>query len=309
MDILTLGLLVNDIVVRPVTEQVFSRDSTGAEILFSPGGDACNVASDAARLGKKSGICAAVGNDSAGRAIRESLVEAGVDVRGLRTCEDWPTATSIVLTRPDGERHFVTSTEIFAAVSAEQVTKELLDGAKFLSLNSYYRLAALNDGGVIPAFQLAHELGVQTAMDTAWNRRGAWRERIAPVLYHTDVFIPSLQEAVQITGMRDMRAMREQMEPFGMRVFGVKLGDQGSYVTDFKREYFIKPFPTEPFISTVGAGDAYFAGMLCALAEGRDFYESALFAAGTAVFAIGTANASDGIPDAATVWNFVQEYR
>lgn len=309
MDIVTLGLLVCDLIVKPVTPELFQRDSTPVDLNCLPGGDACNVAVNAAALGMKTAVVSAVGNDANGSFIRTYLEDHGVDTRYLKTSQRFGTGTSIVMTQPDGERHFLTSTDIFEDVLPEQVTPELLDGAKILSLNSYYRLAALDDGGVIPAFELAHKMGVLTAMDTAWNRRGRWLERIAPVLPHTDIFLPSFQEAAEITGKTDVREMKEIMRPFGMKIFGVKLGSKGSYVTDFKDEFFIKPFHVDEVVSTVGAGDSYMAGFLTAQVMGKDLYESAVFATAAAAFTVRCVGAVGGMPTAEAVDRFVEENR
>ena len=309
MDILTMGFAVCDVIVKPVTPEFFQRDSTPVDITIMPGGDACNVAVNAAALGMKTGLISAVGKDANGQAICQYLKDHCVDTSGVKIEEHTSTATSLVMVQPDGERHFLTSTDIFKDIRPEQVTRELLEGTKILSINSLYRLQALDEGGAVPAFQLAHEMGVLTAADTAWNRLGRWMERIEPILYHTDIFLPSYQEAVELTGEKELHAMRDVMRRFGMKIFGVKLGSKGSYITDFKDELIIKPFHVENVVSTVGAGDSYVAGFLTAQVKGMDLYESAVFASAVAAFSVQTSGAVGGVPSFEKVEQFIAENR
>lgn len=307
MDILTIGLAVCDVIVKPVTPELFQRDSTPVEITMLPGGDACNVAVNAAALGLKTGLVTTVGDDANGRFIAQYLHENGVNVSALKVSKKYGTGTSIVMVEPEGERHFLSSTGVFEDLYPNQVTKEMLDGVKVLSLNSCYRLPNLDDGGIVPTFQMAHEMGVLTAMDSAWNRKGDWMERIRQALVYTDIFLPSYQEAVQITGKTDVRAMREVMSPFGLKTFAVKMGDQGSYVTDFRHEFFVQPFHVEQVVNTVGAGDSFVAGFLTAQAKGMDLYESAVFASAVASFTVQSIGAVGGVPTMEEVEKYIME--
>jgi len=159
----------------------------------------------------------------------------------------------------------------------------------------------------VPAFELAHEMGVLTAMDTAWNRRGSWLGRIEKTLYQTDIFLPSYDEAVQITGTKNVQEMRKTLQKYGLRVFCVKMGGEGSYVTDFKNEYFIKPFKVKEVVNTVGAGDSYVSGFLSAQIIGLNLYESAVFASAAAAHTVQTIGAVGGVPSAEALLSYIEK--
>ena len=297
MDIVCLGLMLCDIIVKPVVKELFEKDSMPIEkVVQLPGGDACNVACNAAAIGLETAIVSTIGRDVNGMFIKNYLEEQGVNTSCIHESDHYGTGVSIVMTEPDGERHFLTNTDIFADLHSTQVTRGILEGAKVLSLNGYYRLPNLDDGGVIPAFKLAHEMGLLTSIDTAWNRQeNNWLARIEETLYHTDLFLPSYNEAVEITGEKDVRKMRKVLKRFGIKIFAVKMGGEGSYVTDFKDEFFIKPFPVEKVVSTVGAGDSFVAGFLSGQALGMDMYNSALLASAAAACTVQTAGAIGGM--------------
>lgn len=308
-EIVTVGLMVCDILVKPVTAELFERDSTQVDLKFMPGGDACNVAINAAALGMKTKVITVVGNDSNGKVLIDYLNNHGIDTSSIQISDQYETGTSIVMVQPNGERHFLSNTQIFNELSVEQIKPADLEGAKILSLNSCYRLPQLDDGGIVPAFQMAHDLNVRTAMDTTWNRKGNWLERIEKALYHTDIFLPSYQEAVQITGERDVRAMGKMLHRYGINIFGVKMGEQGSYVTDFQNEYVVPPFTVEKVVNTVGAGDSYVAGFLTAQIRGMGLYESAEFASAVAAFTVQTMGAVGGVPPVEEVEDFIKEQK
>ncbi len=307
MDILVIGISVLDILVKPVTPDIFTRDATSVKIEFNPGGDGLNVAVNAAAMGMNTGLATTVGNDGNGMTIRDYLDEKGVDTSALRVSEDLPTGVSLVLTAPDGERHFLSDKDILGEIVAGQITEDMLEGVRILSMNSFYKLPSLDDGGVIPLFDLAHRKGALTALDTKENQYDNWLSRIEDTLYHTDIFFPSYREAAKITGRQDVQAMAQAMKKYGMKIFGVKMGSRGSYVTDFKREYFVDPFPTEKVVSTVGAGDTFFAGFLTAQVRGLDLYESARFASAAASYNVRTMGAQADLPRAEVLEEMIRE--
>ena len=70
-----------------------------------PGGNAVNVAVNAARLGAPSAYIGVVGTDAAGRVVESALRSEGVDVSRLRIVEGTNAAATVHL--EEGNRHFV----------------------------------------------------------------------------------------------------------------------------------------------------------------------------------------------------------
>ncbi len=309
MDILSVGFIVYDILVKPITPRVLEVDSTHVDLDTAPGGDGCNVTVNAAALGMKTGLVSAVGADANGDFMKSFFEKHGVDCSGIRTVPDYNTATNIALTEPSGERHFLMSNDIFSQIKPEQITPEMLENTKVISLNSYYRMNCIDGQGIVPIFEKARKNGTLTAVDTVFNHEGDWWGKIEPVLQHTDIFAPSYNEAIHITGEKDVRKMRTKMEQFDMKYFVVKMGSDGSYITDFKKEYMVKPFPVEKVVSTVGAGDSFMAGFLSAQVMEMDMLESSLFASATAAYTVQQMSAVGAVPHKDVVKEFVKNNR
>ena len=306
--IIVLGVSCLDMLVGPVTPALFEVDSTPVSIESFPGGDACNVALNTAALGVRPLLVSAVGEDPQGAWIRDYLDRHGVDTAGLAASKDCGTAVSLVMTAPDGERHFLTSTEVFRDISPACITDERLKEARFLSLNSFYRGAQLDGGSVAALFHRAHALGVRTVVDTLRCRTGDPLAQIAPVLSETDFFLPSYDEAVQITGKKEPREMAEVLRPFGTRVFIVKLGSRGCFCMDYEKDEAceIPAVPAAYPVSTVGAGDAFCSGLIAALLRGKGLRESLCFASAAASMTVQVNHATGAFSSFEEVENYAR---
>jgi sugar/nucleoside kinase (ribokinase family) len=84
-DVLSVGLIVQDILVKPVPKQLPEADSVAVEqCTYMPGGDAMNQSIILSRLGAKVCLVGKVGNDSSGRILLEHAREFGVDTSNVK---------------------------------------------------------------------------------------------------------------------------------------------------------------------------------------------------------------------------------
>ena len=305
--VLTIGMLCMDMTVRPVSRELFERDSMHVDIVSMPGGDACNVALNLAAMDIPVKLVTLTGDDVNGRFLREYLKDHNVDIdfAGIGKAG---TALSLVMVEPGGERHFLTTTDIFDEITPDIVTDELLEGASFVTFNSFFRMVQMDGEAVAGIFRRARRAGKKTAMDTMPCRSSDPYRRILPVLKETDYFLPSFDEACQITGETDILRMRDRLSGLDIKVFGVKLGAQGSYITDFENEYLVPAFPDIVPVSTTGAGDSYFAGFVTALREGRTMTEAAVFGTAAAALTLQVPGASGGITSCEAVRRLYETY-
>ena len=84
LDVLCLGAAVVDIPLRPVSREVFDIESYPVDnIAMAVGGDAMNESTIISRLGCKTGLMAAIGDDAAGAFILRSCDEDNIDTEGV----------------------------------------------------------------------------------------------------------------------------------------------------------------------------------------------------------------------------------
>ncbi len=301
MSVLCAGMAVCDIVISCVPSDIMRRDSCSIERpVTSCGGDALNVAVGLAKLGERSGIAARIGDDANGRFILNLCRETGVDASGLIFDSGCATATTFALVDERGERHFCTDKSIFSRLKSGDVGDELIGAADTVYFGSAMALPGMNDGdGLADLFKRAKRAGKLTVLDAAEdsdNPETNWLRRLEDAFYGTDVFLPSLAEARLITGKQDHSDIADNFRRFGMKAFGIKLGERGCYITDFKQERYVDALRGVPVVDTTGAGDSFVAGYICALNRGLDWFEAAQFASCVAGLSVGGKGSTAGIP-------------
>ena len=105
LDVLCLGAAVVDIPLRPVSREVFDIESYPVDnIAMAVGGDAMNESTIISRLGCKTGLMAAIGDDAAGAFILRSCDEDNIDTEGVTIDPNLNTSINIGLVTEDGDR-------------------------------------------------------------------------------------------------------------------------------------------------------------------------------------------------------------
>lgn len=305
-DILAAGLMVYDILVSPVDENLFTVDTTHLDsIAFKTGGDALNVAIDAARLGVKVCLGGVVGDDAPGKYLIEQAKAAGIDASGVHISEENQSSVSIVLCRPDGQRHFAYYGKANNEFDGTAITDELLSETKLLYIGSMMGLKGLEYGPLAELFARAKKAGAMTAMDATWPADGIWLPKLESALPYCDIFVPSFDEAKELCGTEDPREIVSFLHSKGVKIAGVKLGKKGVFIEDFE----LPAFNCEKVVDTTGAGDAFMGGFVTGIATGRSVYDSALLGSAVSNCCIREIGAVSGAPDMARAEHVIEMFR
>ena len=271
-DVLCAGLATFDMLVAPVSLDIMTSDGTVAEeVRTGSGGDAVNSAISMAKLGVRVCVSGCVGADSFADRIQADLERAGASAEGLVRDSALFTNSPIVLLDSNGERHIIRTakggTRFF---NLSHIPDHLLASAKHLHIASVNMLPKLDGAPLAELFARAHALGMTTSMDASFDKEGLWMKKIEDVLPNCDIFIPSLQEASKYAGSDSIEEITACFSRFHLKYFGIKLGAQGVYVTDFKHSYRMPSLYQGKPVDTTGAGDAFFAGFLAGYIKGYD---------------------------------------
>jgi sugar/nucleoside kinase (ribokinase family) len=307
--VLCVGMVVMDIPLRPVSPAIFEQDLCRIESsAWTTGGDATNVAVTLAKLGVDVSLCALVGRDLAGDFVVKRLEEWGVNTQALIRHPSLGTGISHILIEPNGDRHFLVSGDINDELDFHHVPDELIREADVVYLGSAMYLRAMDRGGSAALFRRARELGKLTLSDFGGSQgysSAELLELLGPMLRETDIILPSYQEAVQMTGETELPRIRDRLSGFGIKLLVVKLGGEGSYITDFTNEWRIPTFQEFKPVDTTGAGDSFVGGFIRASLEGWDVQTAAAFASCVASHNVTRVGATGGVPDFDTVYRYV----
>lgn len=136
-----------------------------------------------------------------------------------------------------------------------------------------------------------------------------WMDLLAPAFQETDIFFPSMGEAVKLTGETEPEKIADCFRKFPMRLFGIKLGGDGCFATDFKETHYIRCPSGMPVVDTTGAGDSFMAGLTCALLKGWDTFEAVRFASCVATKNVGAVGGTAGIPRYDEAVQFYEDWK
>jgi sugar/nucleoside kinase (ribokinase family) len=277
-DVACLGILVADVIARPVDEYPGRGElSLCQSIAPYIGGCAANTGIGLQKLGVSTAVMGKVGRDGFGNFVKGVLAEQGLDVRGLTQDVNASTSATMVMVAADGERSFIHCIGANATLTEHDVNWGLIAQSKLLHVAGHFLMPAFDGEPCARVLRRAKELGVTTALDTAWDATGRWLKTLRPALPYIDYFVPSYSEARRcVEGLED-RDTPENVAKFfqdeGVGVVGLKMGEAGSYIRGgSKQEYCelrIPPFRVRA-VDATGAGDAFAAGFLAGVVHGFD---------------------------------------
>jgi len=212
------------------------------------GGKGANQAIAAARAGARTAFVGAVGNDSAGEALRSSFVGDHVDVSCLATVAE-PTGRALIGVSDDAENLIIVVPGANHALSISHVdaASPIIADATVLLLQLEVRLDVVQR-----AVELAGEHTI-----VVLNPAPA----IAlpdSVLRHVDVITPNEHEVELLGGVASLLSR-------GVDHVVVTEGARGARLVNASGETRIAPYPVTP-VDTTGAGDAFCGALSARLA-------------------------------------------
>jgi sugar/nucleoside kinase (ribokinase family) len=277
-DLLVIGDANPDVLVSgaPETPPAGQAETLVDAGTLALGGSAAIVAHGAGRLGLSTALIAMVGRDPAGDFVLDTLSAAGVEIGGCTRHETLPTALTVCLNRPDGDRAILTAPGCLPAFGPEHVraaADTVGAAARHVHAASYFlqpRLAA----GLPELLAAAKAAGASTSLDTNDDPADAWR--LAPgLLAACDLVLPNEAEAVALAAALDPH-QRDPADPADsgdapagalvtLAAAGpmpvVKRGRLGAVAYAGGRFTSARGPEVTP-VDTVGAGDAFDAGFL-----------------------------------------------
>jgi sugar/nucleoside kinase (ribokinase family) len=262
VDLLVIGDANPDVVVGPLAEPLAfgQHEQLVGSGALTLGGSGAITACGAARLGLSVAFAGRVGDDEAGRFVRRSLAERGINTDALRTDPTLPTPLTVIITRDD-DRAMLTSPGTLAA--DVDVPAELLAGSRHVHASSYFLMPALarSLSGMLAS---ARGHGATTSLDTNDDPAGKWD--VGSILTEVDFLLPNANEAMRLAGATSVEAAAEVLALRGPLVV-VKDGAAGALChngTNILRTNGITVSP----VDTVGAGDSFDAGFIAAKLAG-----------------------------------------
>ncbi len=294
-EVICLGILVADVVGRPI-RKIPERGKLALvdDIELHTGGCATNTGFSMAKLGIKVGIIGKTGADGFGDFLIREMERYGVDARGVVQDPTIHTSSTMVLVDEDGERSFLHYLGGNGQLVEEDIDTSLFEGAKILHIAGSLLIPKLDGEPTAHILKKAKEMGLTTSLDTAWDDTGRWMSALEPALEYLDVFLPSIEEAIMLTGREEPSDIADFLLNYGIKIVGLKMGERGCYIKTAREEYAIPIYKVE-VVDATGAGDAFVAGFLTGLVEGWDLEKTGKFANAVGACCVTAMGATQGV--------------
>lgn len=276
--LLCLGELLVDMV--PLEEGLSLEEAR--TYLWAAGGAPANVAVAAARLGSRSAVAAAVGDDPFGRALAAELRSAGVDTTHVVPAPR-ATAVAFVSLSAGGERSFAFYgndpahyhlTEEHALAAVERLAGA--DGTRCLHFGSVCLAREPARSATRAAVAAAREAGCLVSCDVNlreafWGDLDEARAVIGEFAGMADLVKASEEEARFLAPEAGERGLAERLLGGSARIVVVSRGARGA--TAFTRSFAATaPAPQVDSVDATGAGDALTGALLASTVLAPDVW-------------------------------------
>jgi 2-dehydro-3-deoxygluconokinase len=261
-----------------------------------------NVAIGLSRLGHRVTHVGRVGDDELGELVRRTLRAEGVAVSGLATDHDAPTGLMLVEARTSAVTrvHYRRSGSAGSRLTAADVLPAVDGGPRILYVSGVTpALSASARAAVLAAVHRAVHAGVRVCLDVnyrsaLWTRAEA-AECLRPLALRCDVLVASSDELdlALAPGKEDDFAAFLSAGP-DRRVVITRGADGASLLT--RNGKVEAPALPVPVVDTIGAGDAFVAGLLSAVLDGQAPAACLSRGLATASFVVSTTGDWEGLP-------------
>lgn len=266
-DVTVVGLTILDILGRPVERIPDGGDVAFIEeIRLTVAGTAGGTIVDCAKLGLQSMAVGCVGADEKGDFVLDTYRRLGIDCSAMQRTGDAPTSATILNVRPNGDRPALHVRGASDHLIVQPEDYDRVCDARFLHMGGTGLLQMMDGHPTANLLAAAKSCGITVTFDLIAPNAGTL-ELLKPCLPHVDYFMPSMEEAAQISGMSDPDRIAAFFLELGAGACIFKWGAQGSYYATQAGHRRFPAFRVE-VSDTTGCGDAYCAGFIAGLAQG-----------------------------------------
>jgi ribokinase len=288
MDVIGIGALNFDRLYMVDKIAGAGEEERANSAIEAPGGSAANTIAGLSRLGARTGFIGTLGNDTEGDFIFNDLKKERVDTTGIKRAKG-PTGTIIGFVDKKGERALYAYPGVNDALEINKKQTKLARSAKYVHLSSF-----VGNGPLKAQKRLLRELKGQRISFAPGMLYAKKFSNIRPIIKKSSVLFLNREETELMTGSTYRKGAKELFE-MGSGIVAVTLGKQGCFVASENGTHTVKGYKS-PVVDTTGAGDAFAAGFLYGLLEGKDTKTCAKVGNWTASRCIAKPGARSGLP-------------
>ena len=278
------------------------------------GGDTSNAAIAAARAGARVGYLSRLGQDHWGQLLMALWAREGVDTRAV--LRDPQAPTGVYFVSHDAQGHHFSYARAGSAASRMQPSDLHSHWAALIGQSHWLHLSGISLAisasaceTALAAMHSARAQGTRIAFDSnlrlsLWPLERA-RAHITQAIALCDLFLPSLEDMVALTGLHAPEAVLDWSHAQGARQVVLKLGAEGAIVSDGQQRTRL-PARQVQALDATGAGDCFAGNLLARLCQGDDLRAAARYANAAAALSVQGLGAVAPLPTPAAVQAWLQ---
>lgn len=268
-DYTSMGFHTFDALCRPATALPPNGETYFVEeITLAMSGAAGSAAIVAAKHGLTVQAVGGVGDDLMGDWVLRRMADFGIDNQLMQRCEGVSTSSSLVPTRPDGQRPVFHKLGATAAFYVEDSQVDQVLDTKILHVGGVGLMDAMDKGRNCEIMAEAKRRGCITTLDVFASTPDDL-PAIKPLLEHADYFMPSEEEAMALSGLTDLEDNANFLLDQGLSAVVLTLGRNGAMYRDQKGHKIDIPAFDIDVVCTCGCGDCFNGGFATGLHLGR----------------------------------------
>ncbi|SMY09720.1 bifunctional 5-dehydro-2-deoxygluconokinase/5-dehydro-2-deoxyphosphogluconate aldolase [Flavimaricola marinus] len=274
------------------------------------GGSPTNIACGTARLGLKSGVVTAVGDEHMGRFIKEQLAREGVSTQGVKVDPDRLTALVLLGIRDSEQFPLIFYRENCAdmGLTVDDIDEEFVTSARAVVATGTHLSNPQVEAATLKALEIARTNDMQTALDIDY-RPNLWgvaghgdgesrfvesaevTSRLQTTLHLFDLIVGTEEEFHIAGGTTDTIAALRAVRAVSGATLVCKRGADGAVaftgdIPESLDDGQSGPgFPIEVF-NVLGAGDGFMSGLLKGWLDGEDWANTLKYANACGAFAV-----------------------
>ena len=263
MDLATIGHALYDI--RCYLDEFPKPDHSSfikGDFKHNPGGSATNVAFNCGQLGMKTSLLAKIGFDSHGKYITERI-GTKVDISGVKIDLKNPTGVSLVIINKKGQPEVIEMLGANATFTEKDLDMQILESARNLHMT----------GTNLPVLEYAaRRTHGKVSFDPGRSISRLGWHKLRRILENTDLL------AVNEIELQELGGKEVLFDNFELTLIIKRASKPTLAYTGTGKRLSVKP-PKVKAIDTIGAGDAFMAGLLYKLYKKEKYTEQTLKAA------------------------------
>jgi sugar/nucleoside kinase (ribokinase family) len=234
------------------------------------GGSVANTMAGIASFGARSAFIGKIADDEFGRIFAHDIRSVGVDFAPRPTKSGEPTARSLILVTPDGQRTMNTFLGISVELDESDIDPDLVRSAGVLYLEGYLFDRPKAKAAFRHAAEIASKAGRRVALTLSdgfcVDRHRA--EFLEFIRSRVDILFANENEITALYQTSSFEEAARQVVA-DTKIAALTRSAKGSEIRAGQDRVVVPADPIATVVDTTGAGDLYAAGLLYGLATGR----------------------------------------